>query len=58
VGRTQVGADRYWTIATLLDAYFGFLIFYVWVFFKESRPLPQIAWFVASMLLGNMAMST
>jgi Protein of unknown function (DUF1475) len=53
-----LGPDRYWTIATLLDAYFGFLIFYVWVFFKESRPLPRIAWFVASMLLGNMAMST
>jgi hypothetical protein len=51
------GPDRYWTIATLMDAYFGFLTFYVWVFFKESRWLPRIAWFVAIMLLGNMAMS-
>ena len=49
--------DRYWTIATLLDAYCGFLTFYVWVFFKESRHLPRIAWFIAIMLLGNMAMS-
>jgi hypothetical protein len=40
-----------------MDAYFGFLTFYVWVFFKESRHLPRIAWFVAIMLLGNMAMS-
>jgi Protein of unknown function (DUF1475) len=57
-GGLKSGPDRYWTIATLLDAYFGFLTFYVWVFFKESRPLPRIAWFVAIMLLGNMAMST
>jgi hypothetical protein len=49
--------DRYWTIATLMDAYFGFLTFYVWVIFKESRWLARIAWFAAIMLLGNMAMS-
>jgi hypothetical protein len=49
--------DRYWTIATLMDAYFGFLTFYVWVFFKESRWLPRILWFCGIMLLGNMAMS-
>jgi predicted permease len=51
------GIDRYWTIATLMDAYFGFLTFYVWVFFKEPRTLPRLAWFVAIMLFGNMAMS-
>ncbi len=52
-----VGPDRFWTIATLLDAYFGFLTFYVWVVFKERRWLPRVVWFVAIMLLGNMAMS-
>ena len=51
------GPDRYWTIATLMDAYFGLLTFYAWVFYKESRWLPRIAWFIAIMLLGNMAMS-
>jgi len=51
------GPDRYWTIATLMDAYFGFLTFYVWVFFKESRLLPRATWFAGIMLLGNMAMS-
>jgi hypothetical protein len=51
------GPDRYWTIATLMDAYFGFLTFYVWVLFKEPRWLPRIAWFAAIMLFGNMAMS-
>ena len=51
------GPDRYWTVATLLDAYFGFLTFYVWVFYKETRWLKRITWFVAIMALGNMAMS-
>jgi uncharacterized BrkB/YihY/UPF0761 family membrane protein len=55
-GLTQ-GPDRYWTWATLLDAYCGFMTFYVWVLFKEPRWLPRIGWFVAIMLLGNMAMS-
>jgi hypothetical protein len=52
------GPDRYWTIATLMDAYFGFLTFYVWVFYKEMRWLPRLLWLVAIMLLGNMAMSS
>lgn len=56
-GGLTSGADRYWTIATFMDAYFGFLTFYVWVFFKESRLSLRITWFVAIMLLGNMAMS-
>jgi hypothetical protein len=51
------GPDRYWTIATFLDAYFGFLTFYVWVFYKERRWTRRVAWFIAIMLLGNMAMS-
>lgn len=54
----SVGQDRYWTIATLFDAYFGFLTFYVWVLFKEPRWLPRLLWFVAIMLLGNMAMAS
>lgn len=49
--------DNWWTIATLIDAYYGFLTFYVWVFYKESRWLPRLGWFVAIMLLGNMAMA-
>ena len=52
------GPDRYWTIATLLDAYFGFLTFYVWVFYKETRWSRRILWFIVIMLLGNMAMSS
>ena len=49
--------DRWWTWATLVDAYFGFLTFYAWVFYKEARSAPRIGWFLAIMLLGNMAMA-
>lgn len=56
-GLTQ-GQDRYWTIATMCDAYFGFLTFYVWVFYKEPRWLPRVLWFVAIMAFGNMAMAS
>jgi hypothetical protein len=51
------GPDRYWTIATVMDAYCGFLTFYVWVFYKETRALPRILWFLGIMAFGNMAMS-
>ena len=51
------GRDRYWTIATLLDAYFGFITFYVWVCYKEQAWAARIGWFIAIMALGNMAMS-
>ncbi len=46
-----------WVVAALFDAYFGFLTFYLWVFYKEPRALPRIGWFIAIMLLGNFAMA-
>jgi hypothetical protein len=49
--------DNGWTIATLFDAYFGFVTFYVWVAYKELRWGARIAWLIAILLLGNMAMS-
>jgi len=57
-GGLTTGTDRYWTIATFLDAYCGFLTFYVWVHYKERRWPKRVAWFVAIMLLGNMAMTS
>jgi Protein of unknown function (DUF1475) len=57
-GGLTTGDDRYWTVATLMDAYGGFLTFYAWVFYKEVRWPMKVLWFVAIMLLGNMAMST
>ena len=50
--------DRWWTIATLIDAYYGFITFFVWVCFKERGWLSRVLWFVAIMTLGNMAMAS
>jgi hypothetical protein len=49
--------NNWWTIATLMDACYGFLTFFMWVAYKEQRWTSRIAWFVAITLLGNMAMS-
>ena len=46
-----------WFIATLFDAYWGFVTFFIWVCFKQTSWLARAAWFVAIMLLGNIAMA-
>jgi len=46
-----------WFIATMFDAYWGFTTFYVWVCYKQTAWLARGAWFIAIMLLGNIAMS-
>lgn len=46
-----------WAIATLYDAYFGFLTFYVWVAYKERPMWSRVVWFVSIMGLGNIATS-
>jgi hypothetical protein len=56
-GLTQA-PDNGWTIATLCDAYFGFVTFYIWLAYKEPRWMPRIGWLIAILLLGNMAMSS
>ena len=46
-----------WWIATLFDAYWGFLTFYCWVVYKETSVLARAVWLVAILLLGNIAMT-
>lgn len=46
-----------WVIATLLDAYWAFVTFFVWVAWKEQSIAARLLWFVAIILLGNLAMS-
>jgi len=52
----QLLGDR-WFQATLLDAYLGFITFFVWVAYKERTAVSRIVWFVLIMCLGNMAMA-
>lgn len=46
-----------WLIATLFDAYFGFLWFWLWIAYKETSTWARVAWLVPILLLGNMAMA-
>ena len=46
-----------WFLATLLDAYWAFIAFFVWVAWKERALLARVLWFVALILLGNLAIA-
>lgn len=46
-----------WLVATLFDAYFGFLWFWLWVAYKETSNVARGLWLVLILLLGNMAMA-
>jgi Protein of unknown function (DUF1475) len=46
-----------WFIATLADAYFGFLWFWAWIAYKETSTLARAGWLVGVLALGNIAMA-
>jgi Protein of unknown function (DUF1475) len=46
-----------WFRATLADAYFGFLFFWLWVVWREQSLATSILWFFLIMTLGNFAMA-
>lgn len=47
-----------WMIATLVDAYWAFITFFVWVAWKEGTLAARALWFVSIVLLGNIALAT
>ncbi len=46
-----------WVVATLFDAYWAFISFFVWVAWKEQSVAARVLWFVSIILLGNLAMA-
>src|SRR5690606_2098077 len=46
-----------WFVATLFDAYFAFITFWVFVAWKEPTLAARILWLVAVILWGNFAMA-
>jgi Protein of unknown function (DUF1475) len=46
-----------WSMATLYDAYFGFITFFCWLAWRENSLGVKIVWFVLIMAGGNIAMS-
>lgn len=45
-----------WLVATLFDAYFGFLWFWLWIAYKETTWAMRLVWLVLVLCLGNIAM--
>lgn len=45
-----------WLVATLFDAYLGFLWFYIWVLVRERSWTPRLLWLGLILGLGNIAM--
>ncbi len=46
-----------WFVATLFDAYFGFLWFWLWVAYKQTTWISRLLWLALILLLGNIAMA-
>ncbi len=46
-----------WFIATLVDAYWAFVTFFVWVAWKEQSLCARVLWLPAILALGNLAMA-
>lgn len=51
-------ATHPWFIATLFDAYWGFITFFCWLCYKETSWGKRVAWLLGILLLGNIAMSS
>jgi hypothetical protein len=54
--RTAYAANP-WAMATLYDAYCGFITFFCWLAWRERSAAAKVVWFVLVMGLGNIAMS-
>ena len=49
--------DNPWAVATLYDAYFAFITFWVWVAYRETAMWARILWLLLILCLGSIAMS-
>ena len=46
-----------WGLATMFDAYFGFLAFWLYTAWRERTVAARLGWLVALLLLGNFAIA-
>jgi len=44
--------DNPWGIVSLVDLYVGFILFSMWIVFREKKLLLSIMWVVAMMIFG------
>ena len=46
-----------WGLATMFDAYFGFLAFWLYIAWRERSLGARLGWLIALLLLGNFAIA-
>jgi len=46
--------DVYWGQFTFIDIYIAFIVFYLWIVFRQKSVLKNIVWFFLIMLGGSM----
>ena len=46
-----------WTMATLIDVYLMFIIFYAFIFYKEKSIISKIIWLIIMLGTGSMGAS-
>ena len=46
-----------WGLATMFDAYFGFLAFWLYTAWRERTVGARLGWLIALLLLGNFALA-
>ena len=47
-------ATHPWFIATLIDTYFAFLVFWLWLAWRERTWLARLGWLLGILLLGAL----
>ena len=57
VGKKLRGGQEAKPLSITKFVFMGFITFLVWVCYKETSWVARVAWFVAIMLLGNIAMA-
>ncbi len=44
--------DNPWGIVSMVDLYVGFILFSMWIFFREKNLFSSIIWIIAMMMFG------
>ena len=56
IGFSEVGSET-WGLATLMDAYFAFVLVGLWIWWREPGWIRGLLWMLGIFMLGNFTMA-